>query len=644
MDIPEITWRMRSLLRDQADAIRIPLGLVPKLASHNIPATSEFRPGFRCSTMTNEDWKKLRSDNKDVWLRRLKDKADLILENKLSYFDLEEVDHGNPFNWHRDFSAGIDAPIKLSVRTNYRDFKTNGDCKLVWEPNRHHQLVVLSRAYVATNDRKYAIKVAELLRSWIDANPFGYGMNWKSPLELGVRLINWVWAIDLIRYANVMDDALWQDICQCVYLAIWDCERKFSKGSSANNHLIGEAAGIFIACCYFNTFPHAKKWRESSSKVLEQEIIAQTYPDGCTEEHAFGYQFFVMQFFLLSLRAGNATGNRFSTEYRDRLKKMYRFMDEISADTGTPPNMGDSDNGYVLDLGDLPRNTCELLTVGGHEFGITSLLSGIRSETVFWLFGDVPRENEIEDKRRKSKLFSDSGYALLRTDRLSVFFDCAEIGYGRIAAHGHADCLSFCLSVDGRPVIVDPGTYDYFTSPGWRDHFRQTKAHNTVEIDAVSQSENLGPFMWGQRARPSKIDFHDNEYESFACASHSGYEKLRDPVTHHRSIALNKKSHTCTILDRFECRGKHEILIFFHLDTTFRIEKSTSSTIIIKSPDHELILSGDASTAQICVANNLEFTSWISNGYHDRKPSTSIVLRLTTNGNTSHRTTIVVSQ
>lgn len=644
MDGPEIIWRVRSLLRDQADSVRIPLGLVPTLTLGDIPTIAEFRPGFRCSPAKNEDWKKLPSDNRDKWLRRLKDKADLILENRLSYFDLEAVEHGDPINWHRDFSAGIDAPVKPSIRTNYRDFKVNGDCKLVWEPNRHHQLVVLSRAYVATNDRKYAAKVAELLRSWIDANPFGYGMNWTSPLELGVRLINWVWAIDLSRSASAIDDALWQDVCQCVYLATWDCERKFSKGSSANNHLIGEAAGVFIACCYFNTIPHAEKWRDSSKKILEQEIIAQTYPDGCTEEHAFGYQFFVMQFFLLCMRAGEATKNHFSAEFRERLMEMYRFMDEISADTGAPPNMGDSDNGYVLDLGDLPGNTRELLTVGGHEFNATSLLSSNSSETVFWLFGDVPQKLRTDERRRKSELYSDSGYALLRSDRLSVFFDCAEIGYGPIAAHGHSDCLSFCLSADGYPVFVDPGTYDYFTSPDARDHFRQTRAHNTVEIDAVSQSENLGPFMWGERARPSKIDFHDNEQESFACASHSGYEKLSDPVTHRRSIELSKHSHRCTIVDSFECSGEHEILIFFHLNPTFRIEKSTLSNVAIKSSDHELILSSESGTVTVHVAKQSEYAGWISDGYHSRKPSTSIVLSLKINGNTSHRTTIGISR
>jgi hypothetical protein len=51
-------------------------------------------------------------------------------------------------------------------------------------------------------------------------------------------------------------------------------------------------------------------------------------------------------------------------------------------------------------------------------------------------------------------------------------------------------------------VIVDPGTYCYHREPRWRNHFRSTAAHNTVVLDGADQSEMLGPFMWGRRARP----------------------------------------------------------------------------------------------------------------------------------------------
>src|SRR5690606_14060094 len=136
--------------------------------------------------------------------------------------------------------------------------------------------------------------------SWINANPYGYGMNWRSPLELGVRLINWVWAYDLIHESGVITTDFQKDFFQSIYLHCRDVASKFSMGTSANNHLVGEAAGVFIASSYFDLFKEAKAWQCESKAILEREIFLQSYEDGCTREQALGYQFFVIQFYLFS--------------------------------------------------------------------------------------------------------------------------------------------------------------------------------------------------------------------------------------------------------------------------------------------------------------------------------------------------------
>ncbi len=104
-----------------------------------------------------------------------------------------------------------------------------------------------------------------------------------------------------------------------------------------------------------------------------------------------------------------------------------------------------------------------------------------------------------------SEAFPDTGLYLLQAgaaaspDRLSVTLDAGPLGYGVLAAHGHADALAVTLRIGGHDVLVDPGTYDYFTHPEWRTYFRGTPAHNTVTIDDANQSEMLGPFLWGRR-------------------------------------------------------------------------------------------------------------------------------------------------
>jgi len=103
------------------------------------------------------------------------------------------------------------------------------------------------RAYRLTGETRFAQAVAEQIDSWLEQNPFGIGMNWRSGLELAIRLISWVWALDLIEGSGVVDQRLRHRILDSAARHIWEIDRKYSRGSSVNNHLIGEAAGVFVA-------------------------------------------------------------------------------------------------------------------------------------------------------------------------------------------------------------------------------------------------------------------------------------------------------------------------------------------------------------------------------------------------------------
>ena len=104
--------------------------------------------------------------------------------------------------------------------------------------------------------------------------------------------------------------------------------------------------------------------------------------------------------------------------------------------------------------------------------------------------------------------------------------------YLSIAAHGHADALAFTLSLGGEEFLIDPGTYAYHTQKLWRDYFRGTYAHNTVRVDEVDQSEIGGNFMWMRKARATLLRHEAQGSQQSWAASHDGYRRLPDPVTH----------------------------------------------------------------------------------------------------------------
>ena len=258
----ELAWRVRSRIRDESDRFRLKWGLHPQLPS-GLSLYPREGSGSRLCPVPLAAWHNGVPDGLPVeWRQRLLDRADAIAAHRFSFFDLENIDVGDPIDWNRDHASGIEAPRDFSAGIDYRDHRVAGDAKVVWEPNRHHQLVVLARAYRVTGDDRYAAAIVEQLESWLAQCPFGFGMNWRSPLELAVRLINWTWALDLIADYRSMPAGFQRKLLESIHLHVWDVARKYSRGSSANNHLIGEACGVFVATSYFTQLPGAVDSRE----------------------------------------------------------------------------------------------------------------------------------------------------------------------------------------------------------------------------------------------------------------------------------------------------------------------------------------------------------------------------------------------
>ena len=574
------------------------------------------------------------------WQRRLLAQANRIASHQISFFDLQEHNLGSPIDWNRDHKAGKRAPLAFAPTIDYRSFDLTGDCKFVWEPNRHHQLVVLGRAYRVTGDRRYAEAAAEQLESWLEQCPFGIGMNWRSPLELGIRLINWTWAFDLLRETGVFQGAPRSRLLNAVHRHVWEIARKYSRGSSANNHLVGEAAGVYIATSYFHNLKGAQRWREQSREILCHELLSQIHADGGTREQALGYLLFVLQFFLLAAIVAHRSGDGMPAAYRARLEKMLAFIGGLCEGGATPPVFGDCDDGYVLDLGNTPDDYHGWLAAGAVLCDRADLRrqAGAISEPAWWLLGPEAQaqfdtmSNAAGDEHIGSRAFPESGYYLLQhgkrdaADRLSVVFDCGELGYGPLAAHGHADALSFTLRAFGVNVFVDPGTYDYFSYPAWRDYFRSTRAHNTVVIDGQNQSQMLGAFLWGARARARCRAWNPTAAGGQVIGEHDGYKRLDDPVVHRRSLDLDGEARRLTVRDEIHTRGDHRVDICYHLAEHCRVEAAGDNRYLIDAGPGKVVLQFDPRLSVERVSGNTDpIGGWVSRGYHQKVPSTTLV-------------------
>jgi hypothetical protein len=651
MSAGELAWRAAGRLRDAQLWGRLALRLEPRpRACAPAAAGTSADPGFRVCDVRVGEWARPESDEEKAWRDRLVSEADRVARHRLSFFGLVDADLGDPIDWNRDHESGRKAPLRFAPLVDYRDYRVAGDAKVVWEPNRHHHLVVLGRAYRGTGDVRYASAVVEQLESWLDQCPFGRGMSWRSPLELAIRLINWVWAIDLIRESGLVTGKFRDRLREAAYLHLWGITRNYSRGSSANNHRIGEAAGVFIATSYFRDLDDAGRWRGKSRQILGEEIIAQTYPDGGSREQAVAYHAFVLQFLLLAAIVGRKTGEDFPATYWSRLERMVEFLGALSEGGTALPMIGDSDDGYVLDLGD-SREPYALFCIGAGLFRRADFgaWAGRYAEAARWLLGRSSRAefdalaSTSGDEVLVSRAFPESGYYLLqcgrkgRTDRVSVVFDCGELGFKSIAAHGHADALSFTLRAFGSDVFVDPGTYDYFSHPAWRAYFRSTSAHNTLVVDGLDQSVMLGPFLWGTRAHARCIAWEPRNQGGKVTGEHDGYTRLADPVLHWRTLQLDDRSRSLSIQDDIVASGIHEVAAYFHLAEDAHLSAEKPNRYRITVGGGTVTLEVDPRLAvEVLTGSDEPIGGWVSRGYHRKIPSTTLIARGHCEGKSSY--------
>lgn len=586
--------------------------------------------------------------------------AERLLAGRFDLFALHDVCLGTPPHWNRDPKSGIEAPATFGKRIDYRDPARVGDIKYLWEPNRHQHLVTLAQAWALSGDRRYADTLRAHLDDWFVRCPPGFGPNWASALEAGLRLINWSLAWQLLGgargplFADAPGAAFRQRWLDSVYRHARFIRGYFSLHSSANNHLIGEAAGLFIAALTWPHWPEAGAWRDEARAILEREVRLQNAPDGVNREQSSSYQQYEIDLLLLAWCAAGAEGPALSGEYRAIVERMLEYLASIMDAGGHVPMFGDADDGIVVRLvpGADAQRYRSVLATGAILFGRGDFLrkaGGIDDKTR-WLLGAAARRPPPEDGRPLPvrRAFPDGGYYLLgrdfeSADEIRLIVDAGPLGYQRIAAHGHADALSFVLSVGGQEFLIDPGTYAYHTQPAWRAYFRGTSAHNGLRVDGQDQSLPGGNFLWLHHAAAGCDHWRSSEREDCFEGWHHGYRRLDDPVAHRRRIVFDKAARRFDIDDILLMREAHDIELFFHCAEACRVTAVAGGYRLEQAGRAvTLLLPGLPGARHGVLTGSTEpILGWVSRRFDEKTPTATIRWHARCHGVTRLRTRIV---
>jgi len=452
-------------------------------------------------------------------------------------------------DWYFSDQGIIRWPVCHYSKINYRPGNPYGDVRINWELNRLQFLPAM-----AISDEKIA---KSIIKDWITTNPYINGPGYIASMEVALRWFSIYWAVCLFK--QPLEKHLEWDLTGLAVATGKFIESRLSTHSSAGNHLIVEAVGLFWVGKALEGSRIGDQWIDVARNILKEQVPRQINADGSNQEQSFWYLGFVLDvlfhYFLLEDHAKIPSG------VRNRVQKMLEFVNDLTSLDGSFPDYGDRDDGFIFRIrGNYDESLFTgLLNIGAFFFNRPEWHMGTlqsKERLTFWTNTNEQDIKSAEDSKFQSefsrqpeiKVYNDGGMTLMKLDKGSLLFRHAPLGLGNTYGHGHADALSMLFSWENVPVLIDLGSGQYNGDQAIRNYFRSTIAHNTVEVGGENQAKMLGSFMWEQSYETTLTEAGKSPI-LHAEASHNGYMK-EFSVLHTRRIEW-PLYHQIEILDSF---------------------------------------------------------------------------------------------
>lgn len=619
----ELIWRARRKLQSHLPSVRR-TSSAGWLRSGSQPADWEdtlksFRDCANRPVLLDRERAQLISAQQPTYVAELLNAADQAADFIFWFPGYPKVSLSQPVDWNHDPITDIHYPTLPSTRINYRTLP--GDVAWMWRLNRLQHLPWLAQAWLFTGDDRYSEAAFGQLDSWINQNPPGRGVAWCGSFEAGLRAIAISIALQGLRDAPQLTPERFRRIIDVLAESAQRCWTDRSLFSSANNHLIGEMAGLATVAIMFPELRDSKVWEDCAIQTLSTEATKQVLADGVGAEQSICYQMFIGDLLhlvtvLLIQRDGSAPDPLVQA-----LARSSSFLAALIGNGDPAPRYGDDDEGFALRLGAQPARTLRdhLGIVAASGFAPPGIAEGSDSLDAQWFrtlaqsAASIPSQLSSPEKTPAygpSFVASEGGFIVLRNRNRRLTMDIGPLGYLSTAAHGHADALALTLSEDGKDLIGDPGTGSYYGHPGWRSALRGTRAHATVCVDGQDQSLAGGPYLWAQHAEVKTfgIDLEGGIVD----AEHDGYARLPGGVVHRRWLVAPPNDRTL-VIDLLAGRGEHSCEQNWPLHPTLGVEQLSGGHRVFR--DGLRVLRLDYAASQPLTVKGIRGDEQTNNGW-----------------------------
>ena len=390
----------------------------------------------------------------------------------------------------------------------------------------------------------------QLLNSWVDQNPVGYGNGWE-PYPTSLRVVN-------ILKAWLGGLELGEKLFSSVFTQASFLSSDLEKHLLGNHYFVNLKALLFAGVIFENI-----RWTSIAERGLLTEIPEQILEDGANFELSPMYHSLILvdmlDMFNLSRAYPTQLSNQLASLLEKYIPKMLTFMEAMAHLDGGVSLFNDSAD------------------------GIAPTKAKIESYAEKLGFGISPHDSskpQIIDN-------ANSGYICATAAGNKLIFDASPVGPDYIPGHAHADTLSFELSIGAQRVFVNSGTSEYGLSPK-RLAQRKTASHNTVEVDGKDSSQVWSGFRVANRAEIiSKHTELKNDHSIELLAAHNGYKSLFGGCIHKRKLTFSENS--LIVSDSLERTFKYaKSRFYFHPDLTISLEDN-----LLRIEGTEFILHSD---------------------------------------------------
>ncbi|MBX9903496.1 MAG: heparinase II/III family protein [Burkholderiales bacterium] len=292
-----------------------------------------------------------------------------------------------PIDWQLDFKSGF----RWREDCWYKDIAISTGCpgadiKVPWELARCQHLPQLALAYglarAGTPGFRDALEYQREFRNQIidfmAGNPPRFGVNWACPMDIGIRIANWLMAYDLFVAAGAeFDNAFVAALSRSVHEHGLHIAGNLEWNEAfRSNHYLADLAGLLFAGAYLPSGTTSDDWIRTAAVELLIEIPAQFNGDGSNFEastcyHRLSAEMAVYSVALLSsilrrrlplpwqvsaTRPGGVPthweddGQIFSRALTGILERAAEFSMHATKEDGCVVQIGDNDSGRFFKL------------------------------------------------------------------------------------------------------------------------------------------------------------------------------------------------------------------------------------------------------------------------------------------------------